>query len=48
MNVPYSIAMGSIRFSLSRYTTAEEIDFTLQILPKIVESLRELSPLTKK
>ncbi|HEX8398409.1 MAG TPA: cysteine desulfurase NifS [Pyrinomonadaceae bacterium] len=45
MNVPYREAMGSIRFSLSRYTTEEEIETTLQILPEIVWKLREMSPL---
>ncbi len=47
MNIPYQQAMGAVRFSLSHYTTAEEIDFVLQILPGIVEKLRELSPLVK-
>lgn len=45
MNVPYREAMGAIRFSLSRYTTEEEIDFTLQVLPQIIEKLRTMSPL---
>lgn len=40
MNVPYSWAMGSIRFSLGRYNTVEEIDFVLEKLPGIVERLR--------
>ncbi len=39
MNVPYTRAMGSIRFSLSRYTTDAEIDTVLQHLPKIAASL---------
>jgi cysteine desulfurase len=43
MNVPYSQAMGAIRFSLGRYNTGEEVDFVLQILPKIVRELRSLS-----
>jgi cysteine desulfurase len=46
MNVPYREAMGAIRFSLSRYTTETEIETTLQILPEIIEQLREMSPLT--
>jgi cysteine desulfurase len=44
MNVPYRTAMGAIRFSLSRYTTTEEIEKTLQVLPKIIEKLRDASP----
>ena len=38
MKVPTSRALGSIRFSLGRYTTEDDIDQTLQMLPKIVES----------
>ncbi len=41
-------ARSSIRFSLSRFTTAEEIDRTLEILPEVIERLRALSPHYKK
>ena len=44
MNVPYSIAQGSIRFSVGRYNTTEEIETTLQVLPGIIEKLLEMSP----
>lgn len=44
MNVPYTIAQGSIRFSLGRYNTDEEIARTLGVLPGIINRLRELSP----
>ena len=37
-------AHGSIRFSLSRYNTSEEIDFILEKLPPIIKHLRSLSP----
>jgi cysteine desulfurase len=37
-------ARASIRFSLGRYTTAEDIDATLAILPAVVERLRSVSP----
>ncbi len=37
MNVPYEIARGSIRFSLGRYNTKEDIDFTLEVVQKIFE-----------
>lgn len=40
---PLRIAMGSVRFSLSRYTTDQEIDGALQIIPQIVSSLRRYS-----
>ncbi len=43
MNIPYSQAMGAIRFSLGRYNTAAEVDFVLDILPPIIEEIRHLS-----
>lgn len=48
MNVPYSAAQGSIRFSLGRYNTEQEIDYTLDILPQIIGKLVELSPYEKE
>ena len=39
MKVPYIRAMGAIRFSLGRYNTADEVEFVLDVLPKIVASL---------
>ena len=47
MDVPYNIAMGSIRFSLGRYNTENEIDETLRVLPEIVDQLYEMSPYAK-
>ncbi len=44
MNIPYTAAHGSIRFSLSRFTSEEDIDFVIQQLPPIIENLRKLSP----
>lgn len=44
MGVPYTAAHGSIRFSLSHYTTQEEIDSVLEQLPPIIERLRTMSP----
>ncbi|MCX5645039.1 MAG: cysteine desulfurase NifS [Phycisphaerae bacterium] len=44
MGVPFTAAHGSIRFSLSRYNTQEEVDFTIQKMPEIIYRLRELSP----
>lgn len=43
MNIPYSQAMGSIRFSLGRYNTAAEVKFVLEELPKIVEDIRKIA-----
>jgi len=48
MGVPFTAAHGSIRFSLSRYNTKDEIDKILEVLPPIIERLRELSPFWKK
>lgn len=44
MDVPFTFAHGSIRFSLSRFNTEEEIDFVIKTLPPIIENLRKLSP----
>ena len=44
MGVPFTRAHGSIRFSLSRYNTREEIDEIIERLPPIIARLRELSP----
>ena len=44
MNVPYTAAQGSIRFSLGRYNTNEDIDTTLSVLPEIIEKLAATSP----
>ena len=44
MQVPFQFAHGSIRFSLSRYNTLEEVNKVLEVMPAIVSRLRELSP----
>jgi len=44
MGIPPEKAHGSIRFSLSRYTTEGEIDKVLNVLPSIIKKLREMSP----
>ncbi|HLM02156.1 MAG TPA: aminotransferase class V-fold PLP-dependent enzyme [Pyrinomonadaceae bacterium] len=43
MNVPYSDAMGAIRFSLGRYNTEREVDFVLEKLPQIIADLNSMS-----
>ncbi|MGA2069831.1 MAG: cysteine desulfurase NifS [Sedimentisphaerales bacterium] len=48
MGIPYTAAHGSIRFSLSRYNTEEEVDFTVEKIPPIIARLRELSPFVAK
>jgi cysteine desulfurase len=47
MGVPFTAAHGSIRFSLSSYNTEEEIDYILEVMPPIIEKLREISPFWK-
>jgi cysteine desulfurase len=47
MGVPFTCAHGSIRFSLSRFTTDEEIDAVIQELPPIIARLRQISPFGK-
>ena len=44
MGVPFTCAHGSIRFSLSRYTTDAEIDAVIRELPPVIARLREMSP----
>jgi cysteine desulfurase len=41
-------ARGSLRISLGKYNTPEDIDYILEVLPKAVHRLREMSPLVKK
>jgi cysteine desulfurase len=48
MGVPFTAAHGSIRFSLSRYNTEEEVDFVIEKLPPIINRLRQLSPFVNK
>ena len=47
MGVPFTMAHGSIRFSLSIYNNQEEIDLVVEKLPPIIERLRALSPYWK-
>jgi cysteine desulfurase len=44
MNVPYTAAQGSIRFSLGRYNTGGDVETTLRVLPGIIEKLSAMSP----
>ena len=48
MNVPYTAAQGSIRFSVGRYNTEEEIEYTLSVLPVIISELAAMSPYDKE
>jgi cysteine desulfurase len=44
MRVPADRARASLRFSLSKLTTAEDVDYAIEIVPQAVVKLRELSP----
>ncbi len=41
------VAHGSLRLTLSRYTTKEEIEYTIKTLKEVVEGLRKISPLAR-
>lgn len=45
MGICHEIAHGSLRLSLGKSTTKEEIDYLLEVLPEIVAKLRAMSPL---
>ncbi len=45
---PYEAAHGSIRFTLTKFTTKEEIDKVIEVMPKIVKRLRSISPVHLK
>lgn len=44
MGIPYTAAHGTVRFSLSRYNTMEEVERVIEAVPPIVAQLRKLSP----
>lgn len=44
MGVPFTFAHGSIRFSLSRYTSEADVDLVLETLPGVIDTLRRMSP----
>ncbi len=48
IGLPHEVAHGSLRLSLGRDTTDDDIDYVLDVLPKAVEELRAFSPLYKE
>lgn len=44
MNVPFTAIHGSIRWSLSRFNTEDEIDYVIEKLPKVIEDITKISP----
>lgn len=48
IGLSHELAHGSLRFTLGRDTTESDIDYVLEVLPRIVKKLREMSPLYRK
>lgn len=48
MNVPAEIAQGSLVFSLGLDNSAEDVDHVIEVLPAVVQQLRQMSPLWDK
>jgi cysteine desulfurase len=47
MGVPYTAAHGAIRFSFSRFNSEADVDKIIEVLPPLIEWLREMSPFWK-
>ncbi len=48
MGLPFTLTHGSIRFSLSRYNTREQVDYVVKALPPIIERLRMITPFNEQ
>lgn len=48
INLPPEMRNSVVRFSLGDQTTAEEIDYTIEVFERVVKRLREISPLTRR
>jgi len=48
MGIPFTAIHGSIRFSLSRYNTEEEVDYLLETVPGVIKKLNSISPFQKQ
>jgi cysteine desulfurase len=48
MGLPHEIAQGSLLFGMGINNTKEDMDYVLEVLPPIVERLRQMSPLYSK
>ena len=48
MGLPFTLTHGSIRFSLSRYNTQDEVDHVIKVLPPIIERLRMITPFNEQ
>lgn len=45
IGLPHEIAHGSLRLSLNEYNTDEDVDYILEVLPKVISVLRAMSPI---
>ena len=45
IGLPHEIAHGSLRLSVSEFTTEEDVNYLLEVLPPIIDRLRMMSPL---
>lgn len=45
IGLPHAIAHGSLRLSINEYNTNEDIDYILEVLPPVIETLRAMSPI---
>ncbi|KAI4453411.1 cysteine desulfurylase family member [Holotrichia oblita] len=45
LGLPHEVAHGSLRISMSEYTTEEEVDYFISTLPEVIRKLRGMSPL---
>ena len=45
LGIPHELAHGSLRLSIGEYNTMEEIDYIIEVLPGIVQYLRDMSPI---
>ncbi len=48
MGIPFTAAHGTIRFSLCRYNTEDEVDYIIEMLPAVIKRLRDMSPFWKE
>jgi cysteine desulfurase len=48
MGVPFTFAHGSVRLSLSRYNTDADVDHVIEVLPRVIKRLRDISPFTRQ
>jgi len=48
IGLPHELAHGSLRFTLGRWTTEGDVNYVLEVLPRVIDKLRRMSPLYNK